>query len=112
MRDPRKARGAVGGAPGGGSEQTEPGPYLTIRQCAAEVSTSTWTIWKLCRLGVIPSIRVGTKPGSGHYRITQADWEKWKAAVAVAVRPLWSVLVDSGGDGTPLIDRVLGRKGR
>ena len=47
--------------------------YLTIQEAARQVRCNPWTIWRLCRLGIVPSIRVGTRPNSGPYRIAVAD---------------------------------------
>jgi hypothetical protein len=90
---------------GGASEPA----YLTIKECAADVSVSAWAVWKACRLGYLPSIRVGTKPNSGVYRIPREAWEKWKAARAW--RPVQPIVIDAAA-GPPLIDQIMARRAR
>lgn len=80
--------------------------YLTLQEAAADVRVNSWTIWRLARERIIPSIRVGVKPGTGHYRIRRVDWEAYKRSRAV--KPLPLILVASG-DGTHLIDLVFAR---
>ena len=61
--------------------------WLSIADCAELSGASRWAIWHAARLGRLASYRVGSRPGSGHYRIRRSDFEAYIAASVVHAGP-------------------------
>lgn len=80
--------------------------YLTIQEAAAEMGVHPWTLWRACKLGVLRSYRVGSMPGTGHYRIPRTSWEAFKRNALV--KPPRPAIVAAAGES--LIDQVFRRR--
>jgi len=80
--------------------------YLSVREAAEELGVSHWVIWSACRHGSLPSIRPGTRPGSGFYRIKRSDFEAYIRASTVA--PPLRAVAECSAD-VLLIDRFARR---
>lgn len=78
--------------------------FLSISEAHAEVAgvVTRWQVWKLCRAGVIPTVRLGLRPDSGPYGIPREEWKRF-----LRERIRRSGLRVVARDGELTIDRVL-----